>query len=216
MTVVGIDACRLGWVAVELDDAGRFVAASLSAELAELPDGHAVTGVDIPVGLLEAGWRLADSAAALFVGARRSSVFPVPPRAVWDAPNYEAANTRCRTLTGTGMSRQAWALGDKLREANALHQAGTPLYEVHPEVSFRAMAGTPLVHGKRTWAGQRLREQLLREQGIVLPVDVGSAGVAAVDDVLDAAAAAWSAHRIAVGAACSLPDGTQDGIAIWY
>jgi predicted RNase H-like nuclease len=44
--------------------------------------------------------------------------------------------------------------------------------------------------------------------------------IAPIDDVLDAAAAAWSANRIAKGEAVSLPDPpeSKDGlqVAIWY
>ncbi|NUP38908.1 MAG: DUF429 domain-containing protein, partial [Streptomyces sp.] len=51
--------------------------------------------------------------------------------------------------------------------------------------------------------------------------ELGPAGRVPPDDVLDAAAAAWSAHRIALGTAASLPDPpetTRDGlpVAIWY
>ena len=50
MTVVGVDACRRGWVAVELVE-GAFVAAHLAASFAELiervPDAAAVA-VDMP------------------------------------------------------------------------------------------------------------------------------------------------------------------------
>ncbi|MFD8862917.1 DUF429 domain-containing protein, partial [Streptomyces sp. NPDC059590] len=49
----------------------------------------------------------------------------------------------------------------------------------------------------------------------------GRGGRVPPDDVMDAAAAAWSAHRIALGTAVSLPDPpetTRDGlpVAIWY
>ncbi len=216
MSVLGVDACRLGWLAVELDDTGRFVAATAAEHLSELLGEHEATGVDMPIGLQTDGWRHADQEAAEFVGARRASVFRVPPRDVWTAPDYVTANARCRSLTDAGMSRQAWALRDKLLEVNSLHEEGAALHEVHPEVSFRAMAGTPLLHGKRTWTGQRQRERLLRHAGIELPAAIGAAGDAAVDDVLDAAAAAWSARRIAVGQARSIPEPPESGIAIWY
>jgi hypothetical protein len=42
--------------------------------------------------------------------------------------------------------------------------------------------------------------------GIVLPDNLGAAGDVPCDDILDAAAAAWSAHRIAKDMAASLPD----------
>jgi predicted RNase H-like nuclease len=54
----------------------------------------------------------------------------------------------------------------------------------------------------------------------VLPDELGPAGQAPPDDILDAAAVAWSAHRMAIGAASSHPNPPEedDGskIAIWY
>ena len=65
------------------------------------------------------------------------------------------------------------------------------------------------------------RRRLLEEAGVVLPSELGEAGAAGTDDVLDAAAAAWSATRIARGEAVSLPARPvrgPDGLvaAIWY
>jgi predicted RNase H-like nuclease len=63
--------------------------------------------------------------------------------------------------------------------------------------------------------------KLLAETGIVLPGDLGPAGEeAAVDDVLDAAAAAWTALRVFRGEAQPCPDPPElfsDGLAsaIW-
>ena len=111
----------------------------------------------------------------------------------------------------------------RILEANALYEAGIgegrppPLYEVHPEVSFHALAGAELPYAKHSWAGHALRRSLLSAAGIDLPDDLGEAGRAGPDDVLDAAAVAWTAHRIARGIAGSLPDPPQHGhIAIWY
>ncbi len=64
----------------------------------------------MPLGLLESGWREADLAARGLLGPRRSSVFAIPPRAVWEQDSYQAASQRCRELTGQGFSIQAWGL----------------------------------------------------------------------------------------------------------
>ena len=50
------------------------------------------------------------------------------------------------------------------------------------------------------------RRALLAGVGISLPGNLAAAGAAAPDDILDAAAVAWSADRIARGQASSLPD----------
>jgi predicted RNase H-like nuclease len=140
-----------------------------------------------------------------------------------EASSYEEANRICRSRTGQGLSRQAWALAPKILDVDQCRDhLGPSLFEIHPEVSFRALATSPLTAGKRTWAGSVERRRLLEGAGIAIPDDIGPAGRGAgVDDVLDAAVAAWSARRIADGTARCLPDppeydahGRQT--AIWY
>jgi predicted RNase H-like nuclease len=228
MRVTGVDACRRGWVAVSLDVPERVAGqaradgasavpagggcrvgpARVGASLAELlaESGACVVGIDMPLGLLESGWREADRVARGRLGPRRSSVFAIPPRAVWAEPDYRAANQRCRKLTGQGFSIQAWGLRAKLLEADRYRRTcAHPLYEVHPELAFGAMAGTPLAHSKHTEAGRDLRGELLARTGIVAP----RVPLAPVTDVLDAAAVAWSAWRIATGRAVTVPDRPQ-------
>jgi predicted RNase H-like nuclease len=224
MRVTGVDACRRGWVAVRLDaprpgclpvETVR-VHASLAGVLEG--DGASVVGIDMPLGLLESGWREADRAARGLLGPRRSSVFAIPPRAVWAQASYPAANQRCRELTGRGLSIQAWGLRAKLLEADRYRlTCEHPLYEVHPELAFGAMAGAPLAHSKHLAAGRDLRRELLGRVGIVVP----RVPLAPVTDTLDAAAVAWSAWRIATGQAIVIPgrpqlDGQGREIAIRY
>jgi predicted RNase H-like nuclease len=202
--VTGVDACRGGWVAVELDGsqpAAVRVAASLASLLAGCQPGR-VVAIDMPLGLAESGWREADLLARGLLGPRRSSVFAIAPRAVWAQPGYAAASRRCRELTGKGLSAQAWGLRAKLLEANAYRETCRHrLCEVHPELAFGAMADGPLRESKHTAAGRGLRRDLLAAAGIAVPaVPAGLLG-----DVLDAAAAAWSAGRIADGRAVTIP-----------
>jgi hypothetical protein len=149
-------------------------------------------------------------------------VFRVPPRPVCKEVDYPEAVARCQALNGLGFSRQAWGLRDKLLEANTCRDTRRyPLHEVHPEISFRAIRGEAPRHSKKTWDSQVERRWFLITAGIVLPDDVGEAGRAAPDDILDAAAAAWSADRVARGKARSIPDPPQEhegspGFAIWY
>jgi predicted RNase H-like nuclease len=227
MRVLGIDASRIGWVGVELSDGG-FARARLAATLALLletderkTDEPDVVGIDIPLGFAVEGWREADALAARRLGARAASVFRVPRRAVWDEPDYATANRRCRDLTGAGLSVQSFGLRRRVLEANALRDAGRLLVEIHPELSFATMNGGPLAHPKKSWAGQVQRRALLAHAGIQIPDDLGPAGAAAPDDVLDAAAVAWSAARLARGEAVCLPDPPQRDahgrpVGIWF
>lgn len=115
------------------------------------------------------------------------------------------------------LSAQSFALGKKILEVEACLEER--VFEVHPEVSFAALAGRQLRHSKRSWNGQMERRRLLASAGIELPDEL-TAGQAAADDVLDAAIAAWSAVRNARGEAATLPADPplQDGrpVAIWY
>ncbi|MGH8935050.1 MAG: DUF429 domain-containing protein [Acidimicrobiia bacterium] len=180
---------------------GRFREARLfrdfSALAGEFPAALAI-GVDIPIGLPgPARRRQADEEARRFVGRRASSVFPTPSRELLEG-EFRA---------GLGISRQSHSLRARILEVEGAAAADHRVVEVHPEVSFRAMAGEHLRYSKRTWNGLAERRRLLAEQGLVVPeADLGEGGRAAPDDVLDAAAAAWSAHRKAVGEARSLPE----------
>lgn len=231
MRVTGVDACRGGWAGVDLDADGagglaRLVAIRVAGSLAELLAGAApgqIVGVDMPLGLLARGWREADQEVRRRLGPRRSSVFAIPPAAVWRQPDYPAALAECRRLTGRGFSVQAWGLRGKLLEANDYRRRGSQrLYEVHPELSFSSLAGAPLPEPKSRPAGQALRRAVLAAAGLHLPDNPGDPGWRrAAVDVLDAAAVAWTAGRIAAGRATVLPDPPQTGddgrqIAIRY
>jgi predicted RNase H-like nuclease len=219
--VLGVDGCRGGWVAVALEQ-GRFAAARFATSFVELvADDATIIGVDIPLGS-NGAVRAADGAARRLLGRRGASVFDPPPHDVLDAPDYAAANQRCRERHGRGVSAQAWNLVPKMLDVEPhWHQAPQRIFEVHPELSFATMAGSVVEEPKRTWAGQRTRARLLAEVGILVPDELGSAGAAGPDDVLDAAAVAWSAARIAAGAQRCVPDPAERDaahrpIAIWF
>ena len=118
-----------------------------------------------------------------------------PSESKFDAPFGE----------GGGISAQAHALGDRIRHVTAL-AAGDPRFrEVHPELCFTAMNGMKrLKFRKKSAGGAFERLALLQKHGI--NIDRGSLGKAAtvpLDDLLDAAACAWTAAR---KDAISLPD----------
>jgi predicted RNase H-like nuclease len=124
-------------------------------------------------------------------------------------------------MTGTGMSQQSYGLRKKIFEIDRLYAAAPTLFEVHPEVSFRALAGRELAHSKKSWNGLAERLELLAHEGIAPGLQHRLNGTAAPDDVVDAVVAAWSANRIATGTAGTLPE-TPGAIyagrpvAIWY
>lgn len=222
MRVLGVDGTKRRWIAVVLDD-GRFAGAHVHERFDALMSAHedaVVIAVDMPIGLVESGLREPDAAARKAVGSRRSSVFMTPPRVVVEQPEWGAALEMARVHMGMGISKQAFALFKSIQQVDA-YVADARLFEVHPEVSFACLAGGPLDFSKKSWNGAARRRALLAAAGIELPSDLGPAGTAPVDDVLDAAVAAWSASRIATGKAVSLPavpgrrDRSGRAIAIW-
>jgi predicted RNase H-like nuclease len=166
-----------------------------------------VVGIDMPLGLLAEGYREADAMARRALGRRGVTVFAIPPRPVWQQPTYAKANQLCRELTGKGLSAQTWGLRGKLLEADAYRgETAAHLYEVHPELAFAALAGAPIAASKHTPAGLATRRKLLGQAGLALPARVAGA---AENDLLDAAAVAWSARRIAAGQAVTLTNPAQ-------
>ncbi len=224
--VMGVDACRAGWIGIVLD--GNAVSAHFGATIAalvaeaEAAGPVAVVGIDIPIGLPDTGPRAADLQAYAKAEIRRSSVFITPVRRAVQAADYAAASAVHRELGLKGISQQAFHLRARILDVDGWVR-GQPrrVVEVHPELSFAAMAGGPLAHRKSSWAGVEQRRALLAAEGVLPTGDLGTAGATAgVDDVLDAAAAAWTARRVLAGQAASLPpepETFKDGIpcAIW-
>ncbi len=224
MVVVGVDACRRGWIAVVLEDGnppwGLFVTKlEQLAEAVPEVDGFAV---DIPIGLPIEARRRADTEAKRLLGPRGSSVFFTPARAALLADTHREAADTSRTLTGHGISQQAYALAPKILEAERwLRRVSAPVWEVHPEVSFSVLMGHPATAPKKTWAGTRERLVALEGTGIELG-GLGRAGeLAGVDDVLDATVSAWSAQRLCRGRGLCIPypperdPETGRQVAIW-
>jgi predicted RNase H-like nuclease len=208
-SVGGIDGCRGGWVLVTTPSKGN--GASNVAVIADLQDAItmvdqgvlAALAADIPIGLAESGARRCDQEARKTLGRpRASSVFPAPNRPLLDSTTYEEACSRSLALSGKSMSRQAFGILSKIASVDRLM---TPEYqraivEVHPEVSFAELAGTPMVHHKATPEGRAERLAALRPA--FYDIDEHAARrlpKTNPDDVLDAFVAAWTARRWAAG-----------------
>lgn len=211
--VAGVDGARGGWVVVLLDgdDVHVELCESFSAVRGLVdPRDAAVVAVDMPMGLAETSARSADREARLRLGHRRSTLFPTPARAVLGATTHPEAVERSRAAIGVGISIQAWNLVPRIRELRAAVDPNEAdrFVECHPETTFAALAGHPLVP-KKTHDGQRARLDVLRAHIDPAALKHPLPG-AATDDVLDAAAAAISARRLHVGEAEILGDGRCD------
>lgn len=222
-----MDGCSAGWIAFKVDIATRASSAELidlPSLLQQRPSTLACLGIDIPIGLLD-GSRTCDTAARQLLGwPRRNSVFSPPCREALAAKGYsDACNVNSR-VTNKKMSQQAWGIAPKIKQLDDAICRGCQdwVYEVHPEVSFWAMAGKrPMEHRKKSPAGCTERLTLLRP--VFDQIDDFLAnrprGVEK-DDLLDAAAAAWSALRIARGEGQRVSAEQEDSVGlracIWY
>jgi predicted RNase H-like nuclease len=224
--VAGVDGCRAGWVAVllpmEAGEAPRVRVAATFMEILQFPEAPARIAVDMPIGLADKvgpGGRLCDIEVRSRLGKRQSSVFTVPARAAVIDSDYRHA---CEIALAYSepprkISKQCFHLFPKIREIDdvitpALQER---LFECHPELAFWAMNGQrPLDEPKKVKSrphgpGLALRRRLLASGGmpallldehIILPKGV------AADDILDAAACAWTARRVSLGKALRLPE----------
>lgn len=214
----GVDGCKAGWLRVFRDPDGGELEFDVSGSAEELlsrrplPD---VVGIDIPIGLTDAGPRDCDKLARRLLGRpRSSSVFPAPIRpALGAASRLEASRIR-QAADGSGVGAQAFNLYAKIRDVDEVLRTRPELRgrvrEVHPEVSFRALnGGEAVAASKKTAAGQATRRRLLTEHFGSRALDAVRAafrrGDVAADDVLDALAVLWTAERILRGEAVTLP-----------
>ena len=220
--VLGVDGCRSGWVGALLVPGAprpRVVVAPTVAELVESVRsevGLRVVGIDIPIGLPDAGLRRADVLARRALRGRASSVFTTLARAAYAEASRADADAVNRRLSGQGVGAQAFALRARILEVDAWVRSRptVEVLEVHPEVSFVEMTGGPLAAGKKTDEGQHARLEALAAAGVARPSVLAGSGYAA-DDVLDACAVAWTAARRVAGLSRSLPERPEvfsDGI----
>lgn len=210
-----------GWLAAAYDssvhDLDLQVHASFRELLSSYPDAACVA-VDILIGLPRGEPRAADGAARRVLGSRRSSVFPAPDLRLLDAVTdealgYEEASVRSRSISCKGISRQAFAIFPKIAAVNPLlaPQMQDRVVEIHPEVSFWALAGhRPMTHPKKTQEGFEERRSHLSDAfpSVDIPTRQRAGRIASpakADDVLDAIVAAWTARRVARGEADRLP-----------
>jgi len=176
--------------------------------------------VDIPIGLPGRDGRAADREARGYLKpsekgkrGRTSSVFPAPPFSSLGATTYKKAGELARRSTDKGITRQAFALFPKIKEVRSALQSDDfecgvvpRAAEVHPEVSFRFMAGSPMSFHKSLQAGVAERLALLEcHFPDIVDIAVRTQRIGpphpGLDDVLDSLAAAWTARRLIQGKA---------------
>ena len=194
-----------------------------------------IVAVDMPLGLPTATeeWRPCETGARELLGeAREKAVFRSPPLCTLGALDHDDADRLAVEAGGTILHGDTYRLLPKCRDAREALQPGAfrlsawpQVAEVHAEVCFWGLNGRqPTRFGKRQQAGEDERLQLLRPEFSNLATAVTEAANRAgyeLDqyDLLDAAAAAWTARRVASRTAEDLGGGEfdEDGfpMSIW-
>jgi predicted RNase H-like nuclease len=140
-----------------------------AAELFAQTPTPAIFAIDIPIGLTESGPRQCDIQARRLLGARRgTSVFPAPIRPVMNVASREEADKIHRSIDGRGVNVFSWNLCPRIRDVDTELQKNSHLrvrvYEVHPELSFKALNnGVPIIVAKRNPTGESIRRSLIEK-----------------------------------------------------
>ncbi|MCH8815735.1 MAG: DUF429 domain-containing protein [Chloroflexi bacterium] len=215
-TVAGLDGCRGGWCAVELDVQDDSVTATgpVIRTFSDVVASQAeIICVDIPIGLLDGpGRRYCDTAARKLLGRpRASSVFPSPCRSVLSmdlsSEQYPVVSIENKRRSDRKLTKQTYNIAPKIRDIDLwmTPELQRRVREVHPEVCFWALNnGQPMEHNKKRFMGRMERWALLRRHIRGLPlipsIPREMKPLCAIDDYIDALAAAWTAVCITRGA----------------
>lgn len=208
MPIVGVDGCKTGWVAAWEVEEGRVEVQRFSTISDILERKPELVVIDIPIGLVETGVRLADQQARTFLKGRGCCVFNAPLRGMLECPDHLTASTLGKQIHGIGISIQTWAIVPKIKEVDdAITSASQGVVrEGHPEVSFAEMNGGVAISSKKaTAAGRDVRlESLAPHFPDVRAVVQRHSGLR--EDVIDAFAMLWTARRIRDGSAVFFPE----------
>jgi predicted RNase H-like nuclease len=168
--------------------------------------------IDIPIGLPAAGPRLAEQDARSLLGSpRASSVFPAPVRAVLGAKSQSQASLIGRSIDGRGVSAQTYSILARIAAVDSIMSPllQARLREAHPELSFAAWAGAPMLASKKTPSGRAARRALVDSffgpSAFPFVRALFPRALVRDDDILDAFACLWSSIRLARGTASVLP-----------
>jgi predicted RNase H-like nuclease len=178
----GIDGTRNGWITAELF--GDTWKLDFYEKLSEIEFEEAL--IDIPIGLPKSSTRNCDAEARDFLAPERHySIFNCPVRDAVYAESYEEACDINEEKTGKRISKQAWNIVPKIREADREAQKRN-LKESHPEVFFKAIEVASVIDSKSSEKGLKDRKEVLKRFGDISVVEDFEAKDVSEDDLIDA------------------------------
>lgn len=225
-TLHGIDGCPAGWLVLsqKADNSGSLSARIYPTldELAPHLRADHIVAIDMPIGMPAPDHypRACDVAARRLLGSRACCVFSAPCRDVLShLHHYPSASSWHKQATGKAISCQAFNILPKINQLDSflsLHPGIASFHEIHPEVSFAHMNSScakpsPILLKKTSPEGAQARVALIEQafpaafhkpevmeslQQNLGPRSKHGKPRWALNDLHDALAALWSAHRI--------------------
>ena len=203
---LGIDGCKYGWICAQLKN--EAISLTLFGHINEVKkmDSQRIF-IDIPIGLSDRfNTRTIDfELRKLLSKKRKSSVFTPPIREALEAPTYQLGNQINKSISGKGISIQAWNIGHKIKEVNQFlsqnHLYQKKMSESHPELCFELLNNGPLNHSKKTLSGMEERIKIINEYINISFQEIRNFGKecksdkAKLDDIIDAIVLSLSAMR---------------------
>jgi predicted RNase H-like nuclease len=180
-------------------------------------NGHDISRlcIDIPIGVPTGPDERAVDKHCRSHLDRTSTVFRVPVREALEADSPEAANEQSLEMTGiegtdgVGVQPPAYAIRKQILEVNNFIENCTQdttdvIYEVHPELCFTALSGSPPQYSKKTAHGAAERIEaletvtddaaaILGETLTAVKDNIDDAAGIGIDNVLDSLAAMYTA-----------------------
>jgi predicted RNase H-like nuclease len=216
--IAGVDGCPTGWLCLSRDTDTKQIDATVfptARDLFQATIQYAAVTIDIPIGLPSGCEpRECDVIARRLLGpGRASSVFPAPVRAALGANSWEEACRQSEKACGKSMSRQSFAILDRIQDVDDEMRRDPSLQskvrEIHPEVCFYFLNGKAAVAASKKSLDGAAARRVLIEAKFGMEFDTVRRTIrrwqAADDDIMDAFAALWTAARVFDGEAVTIP-----------
>ena len=178
----GIDGTRNGWITAEYT--GETWKIEFYEKLPEIEFDEVL--IDIPIGLPKDSTRKCDKETREFLApVRHYSIFNCPVREAVYANSYEEACDINEEKTGKRISKQAWNIVPKIREADKGAQRRN-LKEAHPEVFFKSLDENSVIESKSSERGLKDRKEVLKRFGNISIIEEFERKDVTEDDIIDA------------------------------
>ena len=217
---IGVDGCKGGWAACILDHGqclfDRYDSLEAITDAFPAFDGFLI---DMAIGLRNCKeQRRPDDEVRKELGARASSVFPIPCRQAVHAKTEEEQKKANKEALGKSLSKQSIAIIPKLKEVDEFlrdhPQYQNKILESHPEVCFARLNGSSLQAGKKRIAGfaerRKVLERFLPDKALfAVPVKAKKFSCS-INDLMDAACLAVTAALSSHGMCETIPKDPEE------